>query len=169
MDFQPFEPVIIGADVSATRVAFVALFEKKFHTMSNTKLGKSGAEACHNGREAVNTFLGELPWSTTEPIEVFIEAPVLGRGGFRSTMVQAFTNGAVQGAFYERGCKVSSANVSSWKKEIVGKGNATKPDVAQSIRLRWASLYENVAGDQDLCDASAIALYGRTIYRLNVE
>ena len=166
---MPFEPVIVGADVSATRVAFVALFEKKFYTMSDTKLGISGAEACHKARGAVHKFLDEVPWQTTEPIEVYIESPVLGRGGFRSTMVQAFTNGAVQGAFYERGCNVSTANVSSWKKEIVGKGNATKPDVAQSIRLRWASLYENVAKDQDLCDASAIALYGRKIYRSNME
>jgi Holliday junction resolvasome RuvABC endonuclease subunit len=80
-------------------------------------------------------------------------------------MVQAFTSGAIQGALHERGCITQGANVSSWKKAVVGKGNATKEDVGESIRLRWPALYTEVAGDQDLTDASAIALYGQSLQK----
>jgi len=157
------ELVVVGVDAASSRAAFVALRGTEFFTMAVTKLGSVGGEACAGASSATHEFLDQLPWPITEPVEVFIEWPVLGRGGFRSTIVQAFTNGAIQGTFHERGCVTQGANVSSWKKAIVGKGNATKTDVSQAIRLRWPSLYQRVAEDQDLCDAACIALYGQSL------
>jgi Holliday junction resolvasome RuvABC endonuclease subunit len=57
--------------------------------------------------------------------------------------VQCFTSGAVQGALHERKCKTYPVNVSSWKKAVVGKGNADKQmmydsfvqDTGASLRL----------------------------------
>ena len=157
------ELIVIGVDAASSRAAFVALRGREFFAMAVTKLGKTGGEACAAAHIATHDFLDQLPWPVTESIQAYIEWPVLGRGGFRSTMVQAFTSGAIQGALHERGCVTKGANVSSWKKAVVGKGNATKEDVSKSLRLRWPALYAEVGGDQDLCDASAIALYGKQL------
>ena len=157
------ELIVIGVDPASARVAFVALRGREFFTMAATKLGKTGGEACAAAWMTTHDFLDQLPWPVTEPIQAYVEWPVLGRGGFRSTMVQAFTSGAIQGALHGRGCVTQGANVSSWKKAVVGKGNATKEDVGRSIQLRWPSLYAEVAGDQDLTDASAIAIYGKQL------
>jgi len=159
------ELTVIGVDAASSRAAFVALRGAKFFTMAFTKLGGVGGEACYAAMGATQTFLDQLPWSPTEPIHAYVEWPVLGRGGFRSTMVQAFTNGAIQGTLHGRGCITTGANVSSWKKTVVGKGNATKSEVAQSLRLRWPSLYREVAEDQDLVDAACVAIYGQQIQR----
>jgi hypothetical protein len=157
------EVIFIGVDAASARVAFVALRGREFFTMAFTKLGATGGEACNASMDATHSFLDQLPWPVTEPIQAYVEWPVLGRGGFRSTIVQAFTSGAIQGVLYGRGCTTQGANVSSWKKNVVGKGNATKEDVVQSLRLRWPSLYREVAGDQDLCDAACVAIYGRQV------
>mgnify|MGYP003627208534 CR=1 FL=1 len=157
------ELIVIGVDAAASRAAFVALRGTEHFTKAVTKLGAVGGVACANGANATHAFLNELPWQVTQPIQAYVEWPVLGRGGFRSTMVQAFTSGAIQGTLHERGCDTQGANVSSWKKAVVGKGNATKEEVAESLRLRWPSLYAGVAGDQDLCDAACIALYGKSL------
>ncbi|MBT7912602.1 hypothetical protein HN588_01690 [Candidatus Bathyarchaeota archaeon] len=159
------DPIVIGVDAASKRVAFVAIWGHKFHTMAVTKLGKTGAEACAGAWTVTHDFLHGLPWTDTKQIQAYVEWPVLGRGGFRSTMVQAFTSGAVQGALHDWGCETHGANVSSWKKQVVGKGNATKDEVARSLQLRWPSLYATVEGDQDLCDAASIALYGRLVQR----
>ena len=155
------ELIVIGVDAASSRAAFVALRGREFSTMAAVKLGKTGGEACAAARMSTHDFLDQLPWPVTESIQAYIEWPVLGRGGFRSTMVQAFTSGAIQGALHERGCVTHGANVSSWKKSVVGKGNATKDDVRQSLRLGWPSLYATVGEDQDLCDAACVAVYGR--------
>ena len=155
--------IVIGVDASSSRAAFVALCGTEFSTMAMAKFGPVGAVACAGGADATRTFLDQLPWPVTQPIQAYVEWPVLGRGGFRSTMVQAFTSGAIQGTLHERGCITQGANVSSWKKAVVGKGNATKEEVAHALRLRWPSLYQRVGEDQDLCDAASIALYGKQL------
>ncbi len=157
------EVVVIGVDAAASRAAFVALRDTEFFTMAFTKFGSVGAVASAAGANATAEFLDQLPWQITLPIQAYVEWPVLGRGGFRSTMVQAFTSGAIQGTLHERGCVTKGANVSSWKKAVVGKGNATKEEVVESLRLRWPSLHDTVVGDQDLCDAACVAIYGQSL------
>jgi Holliday junction resolvasome RuvABC endonuclease subunit len=92
--------------------------------------------------------------------QVFVEAPLVGRGGVSSTLPQAYVSGALQGALWSRGANVSLVNVSRWKKVVIGKGNATKANVAEAVRLRWPDLYRRTKGDADCIDAVAIALYG---------
>lgn len=156
-------PLVVGIDASATHIAFVALHGTEFHVTVSKNLGKSGPEACHNARELTLKTIGDLSkWvKGSQEIHAFYELPILGRGGFRSTIVQCFSSGAVQGALYERQCKTYPVNVSSWKKAVVGRGNADKGQVAEFLRCRWNTLYCAASGNQDVYDASCIALYGR--------
>ena len=151
-----FKLVILGIDPASTKIALVALSEDgKYMSLSNAKLGKSGGEACYNAT-TVTKKLGKISFA-------FIESPVVGRGGVRSTMVQCFTSGAIQAVLYEYGIPTQAANVSSWKKSVIGKGNATKEEVAEHLRYRWSALHKSANGNQDLVDASCIALYGQSI------
>lgn len=161
--------IVVGIDPASTHIAFVTLYKEHFRVTVSKNLGKSGPEACHNARLLTLETIGEtIKWvkkingkELHLPIHCFYELPVVGRGGVRSTMVQCFTSGSVQATLYERQCPTYPVNVSSWKKAVVGKGNADKGEVAEYLRLRWGALYQTASGNQDVYDASAIALYGR--------
>jgi Holliday junction resolvasome RuvABC endonuclease subunit len=157
--------VVIGIDPSSTHMALVVLYpDNLWEIVAVKKIGKSGPESCHQARLLVlATIDSSRKKCESADIHCFYEMPVLGRGGFRSTIVQCFTSGAVQGAIYERNCSAHQVNVSSWKKAVVGKGNADKTQVAEYLRLRWNAVYSAAEGNQDIYDAAAIALYGRQV------
>ena len=156
--------VVIGIDPASTHMAFVAIHGDDFLVRVNKKLGKSGPEACHNAQVMTKEVIVECQeYFGEKNLVAFYELPVLGRGGFRSTIVQCFTSGAVQATLYDFGIQTHTANVSSWKKAVVGRGNADKGQVAESLRLRWPALYTASAGNQDAYDASCIALFGRQL------
>jgi len=179
--------VVIGIDPASKRLAFVARgVAAPGHGDSNEYLAykavklskKSGPEACANGAKVTRHFI-EAVWAKWPeckprhhdkedrtnrddklPVVAYVESPVVGRGGVRSTMAQAFTSGAVQATLHEAGIEVRMANVSHWKKVVVGMGNAVKADVHAMIARRWPHFSERAGTDDDLNDAAAIALYG---------
>ena len=161
--------IIIGIDPASTHIAYVILYQDKFRVIVSKNLGKSGPEACYNARLlTLKTIEETTKWvyqinkkEKHLPIHCFYELPVLGRGGVRSTMVQCFTSGSVQATLYERQCPTYPVNVSSWKKAVVGRGNADKGQVAEFLRLQWNALYQSASGNQDVYDAASIAIYGR--------
>lgn len=156
--------VVLGIDPASTHIAFVAIHDDNFIVRVNKKLGKSGPEACRNAQVMTAEVLLECQEFFGEKnIVAFYELPVLGRGGFRSTIVQCFTSGAVQATLHEYGIPSHTANVSSWKKAVVGRGNADKGQVAQSLRHRWPALYDAADGNQDAYDAASIAIFGRQL------
>jgi len=53
--------------------------------------------------------------------------------------------------------------VSSWKLGTVGRGNATKDLVADWLRARHSGWHAQCGGDQNLIDATCLALYGHVI------
>lgn len=101
---------------------------------------------------------------------VFIEKPVLGRGGAMSTIVQAQVQGAIQAGAIEGGAfQVREVNNSSWKKSIVGVGNASKTDIQKRVRRVWPALYRDALNlglrriGEDVCDSGCIYLHGDKI------
>lgn len=163
-------PIIIGVDPAASKVAFVAICLDEFVSRAFTRLGKSGGVACWGAWNTTERFVADLPWPLEgRELHAFVEAPLVGRGGVRSTMVQCFTSGAIQGALSGLGFTTQVANVSSWKKHVVGKGNAKKEEVAKYLRLRHPALHAASGGNQDIIDASCIALFGRQLLRQRVD
>ena len=134
------DSLVIGIDPASAKLAIVALHKEEFAYRTYAKLGPSGGPACHNAARAVGRFVQtSIPasWKSGRLL-AFIESPVVGRGGVRSTMVQCFTSGAVQGVLYGLGFHTQIANVSSWKKRVVGKGKDRK-----STRLNSSHVSES--------------------------
>ncbi len=160
------EPIVLGIDASASKVAFVGMFGDDFFVRDYKKLGKSGAEACSAARaKTLMAWVEAKKRWPGHPIAAFIESPIVGRGGIRSTIVQAYTSGSVQGTLYGLEVPVGLVNVSSWKKHVVGNGRASKSEVASFVELRWPSIHEEAAGSQDVADAACIAYYGILSHR----
>lgn len=154
--------VALGVDPASTRSTFVGFYHGDHLVVDAKRLGKSGAPACAKAWQVTLDVVGLITskWPDV-PIKAWIESPVVGRGGVRSTMVQCYTSGAIQGALYHCGIGVDLVNVSSWKKKVVGHGHADKPTVSRFVELRWPALYREAAGSQDVADAACIAHYGQ--------
>lgn len=107
----------------------------------------------------------EWPWRYYPgPLAVFVEQPLLGRGGVRSTI--KVSQAAAIPLLAAVACGVDGVyevNVQSWKKQVVGKGNASKDDVKAWLRVNHPERYAFTGGDQDLIDATCIYLYGESI------
>lgn len=92
---------------------------------------------------------------------LYLEEPVMGKGGPGSTIPQAIVQGGIFAAADEYECKIVHVNNSSWKKRICGNGNISKSDIPAVMKEVWPELYEIARGQQDLLDAGAIHLFGR--------
>lgn len=101
-----------------------------------------------------------------EDIHVFIEEPVIGRGGAYSTLSQAKAHGVMVLSALLSGAEVTTVNPARWKKVVLGKGNLGKPEIKKAMSEKWPSLVHITQGDQDLVDAAAIYLYGKHVLEL---
>lgn len=90
---------------------------------------------------------------------VFVEEPPLA--GSRNIRVFAALHQAYTTALLSAPTAYP-VEVSTWKKETVGKGNATKDDVSEWLQ-RVHPDYAALCGDQNHTDASCIAIYGRAV------
>lgn len=93
-----------------------------------------------------------------EPWVVFLESPVVGRGGINTTMKQAFISGAVQAACRSMEWDVHLIHNSKWKREVCGIGNATKADVRQHVIAKYGDSWEGES--QDAIDAIGLYEFG---------
>lgn len=94
-------------------------------------------------------------------VYVFIEKPVLGRGGARGTLPVAEIHGVLVAAAHRAGAfEVVPVHNQSWKRKVVHNGNADKAMIAKHVRKTWPRLYAEANGDQDVCDAACINRYG---------
>lgn len=94
-------------------------------------------------------------------VVLYIEEPVVGRGGAYATIKQSKVHGACIAGATAAGAHCAAVNVSTWKKIVVGKGNASKVQVAQYVRKQWRILSKLAGPDQDLIDAGCIYSYAR--------
>jgi len=88
---------------------------------------------------------------------IYIEAPIAGVnvGALRS---QAYVIGALRVLLKRSGYHSFIVDNGTWKKQVIGHGKASKDD----IRAFTESAYDlPLDCEQDVCDAAAIAQFGR--------
>lgn len=160
--------IVIGIDPAATRLAAVIASGTRKSPVLIRSIKSTIAD-----RWEPSTAGAALEWSQDvlsiangfgEP-SVYIEAPLVGRGGFSSTAKQAFISGAIQAAFATEGVPVRLINVQSWKKELANgsKIPAGKPAIARLLGIEWPAALSDSCGDEDIIDAAGVTLGGLAI------
>lgn len=152
--------IIYGIDLSSRKVAIITLEGDgvKSAAIGVEKQESRGAELSELSKK-IEGFL-----HTVKPGYTFIESPVVGRGGARPTILQSQVDGLLQAyAVRSRHHGVYSVNNKTWKKAVVGNGNASKDATASWLASNHPVLSDLCRDDQDLVDASCVALYGRDI------
>ena len=159
---------IIGIDPSSRKLAMVAQADgnRDIHIVSEALVPKDSRggtpAACLRAYDLVGSFVLMLQTVyRTRNICAYLEAPIVGRGGARTTMVQSFVSGAIQASLQSHEIPVTLVYPGSWKKLVVGHGNATKETVSQHLRGVWPALMERAKRDQDVIDAACICLFGQ--------
>ena len=79
---------------------------------------------------------------------VFIQNP-------RTTVEIANVIGCVRTACYLQDFDVSVVDNTKWKRDIVGKGNAKKPEIMDHAKEKWGDIFPA----QDFADAAGIAAW----------
>ena len=162
--------MVFGVDPSSRKLAIVYSYlgDEKNAQYKTKKLPQSKPESCSMAHEWIKGIIESLPIET-EKVYVFVELPVMGRGGIGSTLPQAQVNGAFLAGAFMAGATVVPVNNMTVKKQVVGKGNASKDDVKEWLRNSWLRHFQKVGNDQDLCDASMIYVYGVKKVKLRVR
>lgn len=99
-------------------------------------------------REWLGSFSPAGSWFVEEP-------PLAGSRNLQTFLHLAQVSGVVASC-----TPATLVPVSAWKKGTVGNGAAGKELVAHWLRARFPDYYRQCDGDQNLIDATCIALYG---------
>lgn len=112
------------------------------------------------------TVLSEITWNvvtTCHADVVAIEAPIQGMSrNVRVGISLAMVAGAIAVAAQQAGARVEVVPPASWKKEVLGFGNANKEQVSNYLEEHYAKFYSRCPS-QDMVDAVCIALYAEKV------
>lgn len=91
---------------------------------------------------------------------VCVEAPIVGLSrNLRTGLHLGMVAGALAVAARQTGAPTEFVEPSTWKKAVVGRGNANKEQVAEWLEEHKPELFKK-ATNQDLIDACCIGFYG---------
>ena len=149
---------VIGVDCSTKALAFAELdgAKVKLWLMVPSKRGLAWQARLHELADHARTFFKR------PSCLVYVEEAPMGRS-FRASVEVGYVVSAVIVEAMRAGHIVVPVNVSTWKKQTIGKGNADK-----GLIREWATRYVLTPGgidplpkEQDLYDAAAIAAFAR--------
>jgi Holliday junction resolvasome RuvABC endonuclease subunit len=157
------KPIVIGIDPSSRKLAAVvsSIGDRKNVEYTTKPLPQDKPTGCLLAFEWARTLVEK--YSHKGEVFVFVELPVLGRGGPGSTIPQAQINGALLAGAQMANATVVPVNNSKVKKDVIGRGNANKDDIREWLKNDWIDLHTKIEKDQDLCDSAMIWVHGCNI------
>jgi Holliday junction resolvasome RuvABC endonuclease subunit len=151
---------VIGVDPSSRKIAAVASTPHDWALFVSEVPEEVAKDRAFTLGVLEAEFSDWLRQFDASKLYIFVEQPLMGRN-VHAMRVMSQVEGAVLLAGHKQGAQgVYEVNVQSWKKGVVGKGNAGKQDVNFYIQEHHDGLANLCDGDQDLLDAGAICLYG---------
>lgn len=148
----------VGCDPSTHAVSFVALDpEGAVFIRSYPLVGKAIETRVAAAFYLPERFFESVHRSTGERnFVVGLESPIVGLG--RQTVLKlGQVSGSLIAGFTHAGFPPMLVQPSSWKKEVLGRGNANKEEVARWVEREWPEVHRRAVGDQDALDAACIA------------
>jgi len=104
---------------------------------------------------AARTAFANLPYRTM----LVIEEPLALKNG-KTTRLLSMACGVIEAASYDQGgIYVYYADVSQWKKEVIGNGNADKNMIKMWVTLNMGLTFD----EPDYYDAAALSIYGHRL------
>ena len=144
--------LVVGVDIGMRSVA-LSVFENGL--LTNIEVG-SVPQTALRGDELF--FLAQkLRWLGEDGITTYVEEPPMAGPQNKRTFLHL---GQTCGMILSVCSEAHLVPVSTWKKQVVGAGNATKDDVAHWLLAHSASYHALCDGDQNRVDAICIGLYG---------
>lgn len=159
---QPQDRAVIGIDPQSTRLAAVVLEGDAFVLEYVVKMPVNVHDRCWRAFTWGRDLASEYSDAT-----VLVELPFIGRFRTESTLGLAKTHGALLAGLVEGGLSnIDTINNRSWKKSVIGNGNATKDDITAWVAGNRPDIHSSISTaprsiQQDLVDAACIAMYGR--------
>jgi Holliday junction resolvasome RuvABC endonuclease subunit len=151
--------IVVGVDPAAARLDAVVLFPNGEWVLHTRAMPRDIVERCVTAQRWLENII--RTYQRYGPVAVGIEEPVVGRpgrAGANGTLPTAKVNGALLAASARAGAQTLPINNMTWKRKIVGKGNAKKPVINLWVKTHWPALWIEAKGRQDSCDAACIAL-----------
>lgn len=151
----------IGLDFGTRRLAYAIPDSCKAGFVKLKDSGPYTVAIEEAGRQLGDWLLRQDFISLLDPEEMhfWAERPVVGRphGNVRTAVGQALTVGGVLSQLPGSATLIEQAE---WKKAIVGNGHASKDDIRTFLDTTHPALAAACRGEQDVYDATCIALYG---------
>lgn len=153
--------IFVGVDPAAARLDAVAKYPDGSFKLYKRTMPKDIVSRCVEAQRWMEGIVKEnLPYG---PVTVGVEEPLVStrfgaRAGANGALPTAKVHGALLAGSARMGAETVPVNNKTWKRTIVGSGNADKPRVNLWVKQHWAKLWVECKGRQDTCDAACIAL-----------
>lgn len=152
---------LIGVDLGVHKIALALFVEGE---MNHGLAYESPSEAPREVQLRQLSGLAHDLACTHEVDQVWIEDVIIGNNR-KYSIGLAEVKGAVMSRLAGLVVKVRLVDNKTWKKHILGNGNASKDQVRDYIHVSHGAYAPLCGGDQDLYDAACIGLYGLEITR----
>jgi len=148
-----------GVDYGVRRVAYACPDSNVF------------SEYIHPGKDDMDSMNDMSYWlygviKDTSPELVVIEHPIQGSSRNVKTGISlAMVAGAFAVTTLRAGSKMEMAWPSTWKKTVIGYGNANKEDIDRWLSVRHPEYHKSCLErkkPQDVIDATCMAIYAKT-------
>jgi Holliday junction resolvasome RuvABC endonuclease subunit len=154
--------IVLGMDTASNRVHTVGLMDGIWQTGVTAATPDTHIELRAGNPDIRRKILYDHVYTVMQMItagddevHVFCEEPLALRNG-KTTRLLGLAAGACWSAHLSFNVFWHWANVSEWKREVIGKGNATKDEIRA-----WSVAHSgDPAWEEDSHDAYAIATYG---------
>jgi len=155
----------IGVDPSTNDIACAALHGDRIVMRSYPLRGREITTRVALAYEVPGKFITYLNKVLgRDEVIVALEAPVAVKN--RQSLIKlSQVSGALIAGFGALRVNPLIVPPSTWKKEVVGRGNVNKSQVAGWVADSWPELHRHAAGDQDSLDAGCLARYAQAVDR----
>ncbi len=162
---MPGTGLVAGVDPSSSKFVVAVGDRRAKNVQFRVLQAPTGPENRPRALADIHKFGTSIIQEFPALVRVGVESPVVAASGPGSTIPQALGSGAFQAAISVLPrLAVDMVTIPSWKKTIVGKGNAAKDEIYFWVQQNFPSIWEqhmnnNQKHVQDMCDAFCIYLY----------
>lgn len=116
------------------------------------------------GEISILTAYLETTLQRYKPDLVAIEQPIQGASrNVRVGLLMGMVAGALSVISNYSGADVTIVAPATWKKSVIGRGNADKTDVSRWLELNHPGWFQSCVKNQDIIDATCIALHAQKV------